>query len=105
MKYLTFYTTFPSKPKAKQVIFKLLEQKLIACANLIPTADSLYFWDQKIVCEKETLVIGKTMMIKKKHLVKKLKEYHPYENPCIVFWSIKGGSRFYLKWMRDVLEV
>ena len=38
----------------------LLEQRLIACANLVPQVRSLYRWEGKVADEKECLMILKS---------------------------------------------
>lgn len=43
MNITLFYTPFPSKEVAAEVIKTLLAEKLIACGN-VATSDSTYIW-------------------------------------------------------------
>ncbi|NBO19039.1 MAG: divalent-cation tolerance protein CutA, partial [Proteobacteria bacterium] len=38
------YSTFPNKEEALSVCGKLLEERLIACANLLPEMTAVYRW-------------------------------------------------------------
>ena len=52
-------TTLPKK-NCKSFISELLNQRLIACVNLIDNLESMYWWKNKIATDTETMVIMKT---------------------------------------------
>lgn len=94
-------TTFPSLDEAKKVTRALLERRLIACANLLPGATSLYRWEGKIAEENEVPAILKTTSEKTESLSAALTELHSYDLPEFLVISEVSGSEGYLDWLRD----
>ncbi len=99
MATILFYVTCKDKDEAKSIAKKLLEEKLIACANIFPEIDSFFWWQQKIDSAKEVPMILKTKKTLSKEVITKIKELHSYECPCIVEIPITGGYKEFLKWI------
>jgi len=99
MATILFYVTCKDKDEAKRIAKKLLEEKLIACANIFPEIDSFFWWQQKIDSAKEVPMILKTKKTLSKEVITKIKELHSYECPCIVEIPITGGYKEFLKWI------
>jgi len=97
------FTTFAKKLDAKKLTRALLEQRLIACCNLLLT-DSTYLWHGKIEEAEETLAILKT----KKENLKKVEEYiaknHPYKVPEIAAVQVDKISQPYLDWINKEIQ-
>ncbi len=85
--------------EAQQLARKLLEYRLIACANVIPRLRSLFRWDNQLQSVDESLLILKTTSEALPLLTKLVKEDHRYETPEIVALPIVGGSSDYLSWL------
>lgn len=81
------YTTFPSLEEARRIINLLLEKRLIACANLFPSMESHYIWEEKRYTETEVAAFLKTTQEKYVFLEKLFLEVHPYEVPCFIVLS------------------
>ena len=52
--------TASSIDESREIGKTLLEEKLIACVNIIPQVESIFFWQDKVCNEKEALMIIKT---------------------------------------------
>lgn len=94
------YTTVNDNATAEKIVVDLLQQRLIACANIIPKINSIYLWNGEICQDKEVGIILKT----NKNLVQKvseeLKNIHPYEVPCIIeFGETEAFNRDYIDWI------
>lgn len=100
---LFVYTTFPNMDVAKQIVKALLEQKLIACANLREHI-SIYRYKSKIEEEKEIGAILKTKISLKEKLESKLKELHPYEVPVIFFIQADLNKEAFLWLCKETLD-
>ncbi len=100
---LFVYTTFPNIGVAKQIVKVLLEQKLIACANLREHI-SIYRYKSKIEEEKEIGVILKTKLSLKDKLEKKLKELHPYDVPVIFSIEVDLNEEAFLWLCEETLN-
>ena len=78
-----------------------LARGLIACANLLPRARSLYLWRGEVRDEPEVAMLLKTRQDRLEELIAAVDELHPYDVPCVVAWPIDAGSEAYLAWVRD----
>lgn len=92
--------TFPDADSAAEIVARLLEERLIACGNILPTIRSLYLWEGKVQDEAEALVIFKTMEDTLQALEERLAEFHPYEVPEIIALSPSLVHRPYSEWVR-----
>ncbi len=99
MTFLSVYITAPDAKEAQAIASQLLKERLIACANIIPDIESLYWWDNKIKSHGEAAVIAKTKAANAKKIIKRVKEIHPYKVPCVVFWPIIKGDKDFLCWI------
>ena len=100
MKAVIIQTTTSSKEEAKNIAEILIKYKLAACIQL-KEIESIYNWDGKLCCERETLLSIKT----KKELFSKVKskilELHSYDIPEIIELDISNISENYLKFIKE----
>lgn len=85
--------------KSEQMSQILLEEKLIACVNIIPGVKSMYWWDGKIQTDSEDLLIMKTKDELVEELTEKIKEVHPYDIPEVIALKVKDGNNDYIDWI------
>ncbi len=102
MNFKIFYITFPSKEEAVQVAKILLEEKLIACANIIGPIISLFAWEEKINEDQEFIMIAKTKASLEQKTIDRVKELHSYDIPCIISCDISNGNPSFLDWISNV---
>lgn len=93
--------TAASKEEASQIAGQLVEEKLAACANIIPGVRSIFSWRGEICDESEVLLIIKTTRKNLSLLVEMVEEIHSYEVPEIIALPIVGGSEAYLSWLNE----
>ncbi len=93
------YTTVGSEEEAVLIARTVVEEKLAACANIIPTIRSIYRWQGKIEDERESLIFIKTRSDSVKTLIARIKELHTYDVPDIVAIPIEKGYQPYLDWV------
>ena len=77
------YITCRDEKEAEKISLHLLKKRLIACANIFPIR-SMYWWQGKIVNEREQAVIAKTNNKNFKKIVGEVKKIHSYSLPCIL---------------------
>lgn len=102
--YCLIYITTSEILESKKIAMKLLEERLVACTNIIPQITSLYLWKGDIEVDNESLLIVKTREDKADQVMEKVKELHSYETPCILQLEVKKGSEEYLNWMDNELK-
>lgn len=96
-------STFANEEDAARAARALLEERLIACANLLPGARSLYRWKGEIADEREVVALMKTRKQDWAALMSRLHELHAYETPECVALRIAAGSPRYLEWLESEL--
>ena len=79
----------------------LVEERLAACVNLLPSMTSTYAWQGRVEQEREQQLVIKTAASRVAALEARLKELHPYEVPEFLVIPIAGGSEAYLRWVRE----
>ena len=94
-------STFPDIETAQRIARQLVTENFAACANIIPTIESIYRWKEKIETSAETLVFFKVSKDRQSSFQEKLRSLHPYEVPEIVFFPVAGGLPEYLRWVVD----
>ena len=104
MPYNIVIMTAPNKEEAVKIVRTLLEERLIACANIVDSVSSFFWWQEKIEEEKEVLVLMKSHESLFKKLSKRVNELHSYDIPEILALPVVEGSQSYLDWMKASLE-
>ena len=94
------YVTAPSLKEARHLAGLCLNQKLAACANIYPPVRSLYHWKNKLVEEKEVILILKTRSSLFSKLCVTVKKHHSYTCPCVVFIPVSKGEKGFLNWIK-----
>ncbi len=101
MKQVFLYITVGSAGEAASIARDLLDDRLIACANIIDGATSLYRWEGKIADEKEAVMIAKTRGDLVEKVIERVRELHSYDCPCIVALPIIDGNPAFLDWIDE----
>jgi periplasmic divalent cation tolerance protein len=96
--------TTATREEAEKITSKLLDERLIACANTTGPVSSLFWWKGKISQEKEFLTLMKTRTELFDELAKKVKQMHSYEVPEIIAVPIAKGEQSYMEWLNSSLR-
>jgi periplasmic divalent cation tolerance protein len=104
MFYVVVIITTPNKEEAVKIVRSLLEERLIACANIVGPVSSLFWWQGKIDEENEFLVFMKSHKSLFERVSERVMEIHSYDVPEIVALPIIEGSPPYLDWLRASLQ-
>ncbi len=99
MRFVSVYITFKDVKEAKNIARTLVEDRLLACANVYQHVSSFYRWKGAVQSDTESALIGKTRESNQKKIIKRVKELHSYQVPCIVFWPVKAGDKDFLDWI------
>lgn len=103
--YSMVYITTSGVLESKKIARKLLEEKLAACINIIPTIESIYLWKGNIEEDSESIMLVKTKSELVGKVIKRIEQLHSYEIPCILEIHVNKGSNNYLKWIESELEL
>jgi periplasmic divalent cation tolerance protein len=90
--------------EAKRISRHLVDSKLAACVNILPSVQSIYRWQGKVAVEKEFLLFIKSTRELFSELRAAILKLHTYTTPEIVCLPIVDGSPEYLQWVSDSVK-
>ena len=96
---LLVLTNVPDLDCAQIMARTLIESRLAACVNLMPTVQSIYRWQGQIEEATEITLIIKTTSQHYDSLQQAIVKLHPYDVPEIIATPIVGGYAPYLHWI------
>ncbi len=96
---LVAFSTFPSEAQATEVARVLVDERLVACVNLVPAIKSIYRWQGAVQEEAETLAILKTSRDQFEAMAVRLAQLHPYDVPELIALPVTMGLGPYLAWV------
>jgi periplasmic divalent cation tolerance protein len=77
---------FASEEEAERAAGQLLDERLIACANIVPGVRSLYRWQGERGEARECAALLKTDARLLDQAIARLAAIHPYRTPAITGW-------------------
>ncbi len=95
------FVTAGSEDEAATIGQTLVEERLAACANIVPRIRSIYRWKGQIYDEQEFLIIIKTKTSQFEMLQDRVKKLHSYEVPEIISFPVSRGLPQYLEWVLE----
>ncbi len=100
-KAIQIFVSIADSEQAQKIATTLLQERLVACAQLLPQMQSFYRWQGKIQSDTEHLLIFKTQKIHFRAVVDVIKILHSYDVPEIVALDIVDGAADYLTWIKN----
>ena len=91
--------TVPSEEVGVQIAQTLLNERLVACVNILPGVRSLYRYKGELEDERELLLIMKTSEERLTALTRRVPELHPYEVCEVIALEVSAGHPPYLSWV------
>jgi periplasmic divalent cation tolerance protein len=98
---LLVLTNCPDQAHAEVLAEHLIEQRLVACVNILAPCRSVYRWQGKVESASEIPLLMKTTEDRYAALEAGIRAHHPYELPEIVAAPITHGLENYLRWIED----
>jgi len=91
--------TASNEEEARKIADSLLTQRKVACVNIVPRVNSVFWWQDKLDSEPESLLIIKTRASLLNEIVTLVKEIHSYDVPEVIALPVIGGNQDYLEWI------
>ncbi|HDP69758.1 MAG TPA: divalent-cation tolerance protein CutA [Actinobacteria bacterium] len=101
MAYSLIYITTSDVKEARSIARRLLEERLVACANIVPGVESHYWWKGDICESTEALLFVKTTDSKTSDVISKVKSIHSYDVPAISVIKISDGNTDFFEWIKE----
>lgn len=99
MEFIVILITASSMEEGEKIAGSLVENRMVACVNVVPSVKSFFFWEGKPAQESEVLLIAKSRRSLLDKIVEHVKKIHSYKVPEIIALPVIGGSEEYLKWV------
>lgn len=96
---VVIFITTGTDEEAHRIANMLLNQRKVACVNILPKVRSLFWWQDKLDSAQESLLIIKTKASLLDEVVMLVKEIHSYDVPEVIALPIIGGNPDYLEWI------
>ncbi len=95
------YITCKDRAEAQSVGTHLLEDRLVACVNIIDGMQSMYWWEGQIQSSNEAILIAKTRQARVEAIINKVNQVHSYDCPCVVSLPVGDGNPKFLEWILE----
>lgn len=93
------YVTAESVDEARRIGRVLVEDRLAACANVIPGTTAIYWWEGAVQEDGEAVLVVKTRADLVDAATARIKAVHSYDCPCVLAFAVIGGNRDFLDWL------
>ena len=93
--------TAASAEEATRIGRILVEERLAACVNVLPSVRSIYRWKGKVEDGSEALALVKTRRENLDRLIARIKALHAYEVPEAIALEVVAGNPDYLAWVAE----
>jgi periplasmic divalent cation tolerance protein len=97
------YVTAGSEEEANKIATTLVEEQLVACANILGASTAIYRWKEKLTKETEFILILKTVARLVQKSVQRIGELHSYECPSVIVIDINDGNKEFLTWINSAV--
>jgi periplasmic divalent cation tolerance protein len=94
-------TTFPADQDPLPLARALVEERLVACVNVLPAMRSVYWWEGTVEQASEHQLAMKTTRERVEALKSRLDDLHPYAVPELLVVPIVDGGEPYLAWLTE----
>lgn len=99
MQPVLLYITVPTRTEAEHLARILLEEKHIACANILMHTTSLYIWEGKLEQAEEVVLIAKTTSQARQAAMDRVAALHSYDCPCILAFDAVAAHPPFAQWI------
>ncbi|MBU0495974.1 MAG: divalent-cation tolerance protein CutA [Chloroflexi bacterium] len=99
--HMVVLVTAGSLDEAVSIGRAVVEERLAACANVVPGVRSIYRWQGTVHDDPEVLLVIKTRADRFDQLAHRVQELHSYDVPEIIALPLATGSSRYLAWLNE----
>lgn len=99
--FIEVHWTSGSLDEARKISRFLVQERLIACAQIVPWIESIFMWNNQLETSQESKITFKTRLEHYDKIKKVIEENCSYEVPEITYSIIDGGNEPYLNWLNE----
>lgn len=95
---------FPDAPTAVAVANALLDERLVACVNILSGMISLFDWNGERGDASEAGMLLKTDTALLERAIARIVDLHPYEEPAVLGWRCDAAAPGTAAWLGGLLR-
>lgn len=99
--FIEVHWTAGSIEEARRICRFLVQERVVACAQIIPWIESIYMWDNQLETAQETKIALKTHLTRFEEIKEIIEKNSSYEVPEITYTLLSGGNEGYLEWLDE----
>jgi len=99
--FVVVLVTAADEAEAARIGRTLVEERLVACANVIGPIRSIYRWQGAVEDGREHLLLLKGRAADVAGIETRVRALHGYDVPEVLALPVRAGSAAYLAWLAD----
>lgn len=103
--FIEIQWTSGSLDEARKICRYLVQERLVASAQIIPWIESVFMLDNKLDTMQESKVIFKTRAENYDQVREVIEKNCKYDIPEITWHTIEGGNQAYLEWLEETTTI
>jgi periplasmic divalent cation tolerance protein len=103
--FIEIHWTSSSLDEARKVSRYLVQERYVACAQIVPWIESIYMWNNQMETTQESKIVFKTSFEKYERIKEIIKENSKYEIPEITYFAVEGANEEYLEWLKESIKL
>lgn len=103
--FIEIHWTSATLDEARRVARYLVQERYVACAQIIPWFESIVMLDNQLDTTQESKIIFKTRVDNYDKVREVIEQNSKYDIPEITWFKIEGGNASYLKWLEESIWV
>ena len=103
--YIEIRWTSGSIDEARKVCRYLAQERLVACAQIVPWVESIYMWNNQLETTQESKILFKARLDQFEEIKNVIVQNCTYEVPEITYSLIDGGNQEYLDWLEESTSI
>jgi periplasmic divalent cation tolerance protein len=96
--------TAGSEDEGARIVRTLVEERLVACGNLVGPIRSIYRWEGAVEDTAEWLLVLKARAADFAAVEARVRTLHGYSVPEVLALPVYGGSAAYLAWLDEATK-
>jgi periplasmic divalent cation tolerance protein len=99
--FIEIHWTSETLDEARRISRFLVQERYVACAQIIPWIESVFMWNNKLETVQESKIILKTRRENYDKIREVIEQNCKYEVPEITWFKIEGGNKSYMEWLHE----
>lgn len=101
--FIEVHWTSGSLDEARKISRYLVQERFVACAQIVPWIESIYMWNNRLETAQESKIVMKTRREHYEKIKEIILQNCQYEVPEITYTHIDGINEQYQEWLSSTV--